>query len=457
MLRAIMRVSVDFYALSCYSQRAAPGCRRQSEGVDREMLSKVTSELEHDSLNAARDAALEDAAQSGGRVFPVSVSQQGGRLMLTTAFPLAFIAKNVKIDSAVKGGSPRANVNRPVIPEHVRAIKKYLLENRSAYFLGAVAMNVRDMPQVHVARTNAGVRSGYLVIDDSTVFHVTDGQHRVGAIIGMPSLKIPGALDEDPTLASDALTVQINVEPNLERIHQDFADAAMTKQIPPSLLAAYNMREPINRVLNSVVKGSQLFAERIDETSKTLPKQSTSVFLLNQVRGMVKELLLGDYAVADVALAVQAGKRLASKERQDAFIKTTLELIETLTDVMEPWKEIASIPVHSDQANRIPTRRTEFLNMTATGLVLIGHAAYEINMLDLSDAERLAKYRELGTKIDWRRDAAFWDGTVLIPDPKRPGSKKILTNRGPVKLAQKKIAESLGIRQLSREAELITA
>src|SRR5579862_5777077 len=113
-----------------------------SLGVEREMLSKVTSELEHDTLAAARDAALEDAAQSGGRVYPCTVASQGGRMMISTTFPFSFLEKNVRIDPATKGGSPRANMNRPLLPDHVRNIRRYLLENRDAYFLGAISMNV---------------------------------------------------------------------------------------------------------------------------------------------------------------------------------------------------------------------------------------------------------------------------------------------------------------------------
>ncbi len=282
------------------------------------------------------------------------------------------------------------------------------------------------------------------VIDDSTVFFVTDGQHRVGAITGLPALRISGVIAEDPSFATDAVTVQINVEPEIERIHQDFADAAMTKQIsPPSLLASYNMREPVNRVLNGIVKGSSLLRDRVDETSKTLPKQSQSLFLLNQVRGFVKELLLGDYAIADDALARITAKRLSSREQQDRFVKQGLEMLDVLTEVMDPWKEIAELPIHSDEANRIPNRRASYLNLTATGLVLIGHIGYEINMLGLANSERLDKYRDLGTRIDWRRSADIWNGTVLIPDPKR--GLKVLTNRGPVKAAIRAIERELGL------------
>lgn len=411
------------------------------------MFTNVAHEFEHDSIAAARDAANEDAAQSGGRVFPCTVSSQGGRLMISTAFSMGFIAKHLKIDPAPRGGTPQRNVNRPILVDHVKNIKRYLLENRKDYFLPALCLNIRTMPQIHVARTNAALRSGYLVIGDDTVFDVTDGQHRTGAVAGVPSLKITGVLDEDPSFSSDSVTVQITVESDLERIHQNFADAAQTKPIPPSLLAAFNMREPVNRVLNHIVTRSSLLNERIDETNKTLPKQSQSLFLLNQVRGFVKELLVGDYAIGDDALARITGKRLASKEQQDLFIEQTLQLLEALARVMVPWKDVVALPLHSDRANVIPDFRASYLNMTATGLVLIGHAAFEINRLGLADEDRLAKYADIGTRINWARKAPIWNGNVIIadPNPNKQGSLKVLTARLPVRLAEKAIREALAL------------
>lgn len=415
------------------------------------MFSTVDREFEHDSLAHARDAATEDAAHSGGRIFPCTVSLQGGRPILSTAFPLGFIARHIRIDPATRGGSPRDKVNRPILVDHVRTIKRYLLDNRNDYFLGALSLNIRKLPQLHVARTNAPIRSGYLVIDDATTFDVTDGQHRVGAITGIPNLKITGALDEDPSFANDSITVQITIESEIERIHQNFADAAQTKPIPPSLLAAFNMREPLNRVLSGIVKGSRLLNERIDETNKTLPKHSQALFLLNQVRGFVKELLVGDYSIADDALMRTTAKRLATKELQDSFVAQTLELLDILTSTMEPWREIADLPLHSDQANKIPDLRATYLNMTATGLVLIGHTAFEINKLSLGHDERLKKFEEIATTLNWRRSSPLWTGNVIIGDS-LSDSLKVLSGKQPVRNAEIKIGAVLRLPQSQSRA-----
>lgn len=379
------------------------------------MFSEVKSEFEHDTMEAATKAAFDDAAATGGRVFPCVVSRQGSRVTITTAFPMAFIGKHVRADSVVKGSNPLHHTNRPLMPEHVRTIYNYLKSNPDRYLLPPVTLNVRKMPQVHVIRTNAAVRAGYMIIADETMFYVTDGQHRIAAIAGHHAGKTftPGIIDEKEDMGNNAVSVLIIIEPEMAQIHQDFADAAQTKQIPASLLAAYNMREPINRVLSRIVEETPLFKGRIDATSKTLPKASPAMFLLNQVRGLLKELLAGDYALSDEQLSRIAAQRLGAPSQQDKFMAETLTLLSVLSQKMEPWMRIADIPTDGTGGSQIiPNLRQKYLNMTASGLVIIGRVAYEINK-DPGDSQKLLQYDRLATRINWRRDADIWRGNVV--------------------------------------------
>ncbi|GAB3171307.1 DGQHR domain-containing protein [Micromonospora palomenae] len=388
---------------------------------------------QHDSLTAAQLAASEAASAAGGRVFTCVVFQQGGRLMLTTAFSNAFLVKHVVAEPATKGGNPRMATNRPMDPGHVRAISKYLADNEHNYILPPVTLNVRSVPAIHIPRGNFAMTAGFVVIGDETKFSVTDGQHRLAAIT-----KRSEALTEtDSKFMSDSVSVVIVVEPDLARIHQDFADAAQTKQIPASLLAAFNTREPLNRVLTKIVDGSTLFRGRIDETSKSLSQLSPAIFLLNQVRGMVKELLFRDYALSEASIPARTNQVIGSAASQDAFVERTLSMMAVLTEHMTPWKAIAALPTSGGPANQVVDFRKHYINMTATGLVIIGHVAYEIEKNQ--DPEwRTARYIDLATKIDWRRNADIWHGTIITGD-------KISTTRAPGRLAAKKVMAAIGL------------
>ncbi|MGW4365453.1 DNA sulfur modification protein DndB [Nocardia takedensis] len=395
----------------------------------------------HDSLDEAQQAASSDAAASGARVFPCTVFRQGGRRMISTSFPYQFLARQVVADSATKGGDPSAAINRPLITDHVKTINNYVMSNPDNYILPPLTLNARELPAVHVPRGNFRSVMGFMVIGDDTRFAVTDGQHRLVAIKGLGSGRsaIRGLVeDEEQRFEGDSLAVVIVVEPSTKRIHQDFADAAQTKQIPASLLAVYNTREPVNAVLTEIVDQSKLLNGRVDRTSKTLPKMAQSVFLLNQVRQFVKEFLFNDYALAETTVAKVSQQMIGTSAQQDEFVADAIALLTVLTEHMAPWSDIADLPKTGGPAAKIPDYRTKYINMTATGLVVIARVAHEIRKNP--DLEwRNEQYKLLATKIDWRREADIWKGTIVS------GEGKIATNRAPVKKAAENVKKALGL------------
>ncbi|MFC3965779.1 DNA sulfur modification protein DndB [Nocardia jiangsuensis] len=395
---------------------------------------------EHDGLDQALAAAAADAAAAGSRVFPCTVFRQGRRTMISTSFPYAFLARQVVAESVEKGGDPANTTNRPLMTDHVKNINSYVRENRADYILPPVTLNARQLPALHLPRGNFKNRLGFMVVGDDVRFYVTDGQHRITAIRGHGSGRsaIPGLVDLEQGFEDDSLAVLIVVEEDLKRIHQDFADAAQTKQIPASLLAVYNTREPVNGVLADLVDRTRLFRGRVDATSKTLPKASQAVFLLNQVRQFVKELLFADYALSEDSVARQSSRLLADPRARDELVADAVALVEALSEHMDPWREICALPTTGGPANQVADFRQQYVNMTATGLVIIGRVAYEIRKSADLDWRQDA-YRRLATEIDWRRSGSLWAGTILSPDG------KISTQRGPVREAADRVKHQLGL------------
>ncbi|WUI35543.1 DNA sulfur modification protein DndB [Nocardia sp. NBC_00416] len=395
---------------------------------------------EHDGLDIALEAASKDAAASGARVFPCTVFEQGKRTMISTSFPFSFLARQVVAESVQKGGDPSNKTNRPLMADHVKTINAYVRENPDDYILPPVTLNARELPALHIPRGNMKNRLGFMVIDDNVVFNVTDGQHRIAAIKGMGSGRssVPGLVDLNAGFEAHSLAVLIVVESDIRRIHQDFADAAQTKAIPSSLLAVYNTREPINGVLADIIDGTRLFRGRIDSTSSALPKASNAVFLLNQVRQFVKELMFADYALSEVSVGKQSSQIIGEKAARDEFVADAVALIETLSEHMDPWREICELPTTGGPANRVADFRTHYINMTATGLNVIGRVAYEIRKSpDLELRQR--EYQRLASEIDWRRQATIWQGNIVTADG------KVVTNRQPVRTAADKVKAQLGL------------
>jgi len=397
----------------------------------------------HDSPEAARGAAYEEAVNTGGRVLPAVMFTQGGRVNLSLAMTYADVQSLVHRASAPRDSDPRGHMNRPLMPDHARNIENYLVDNPQSYILPALTLTVAGDLAVYAAKSPSPLRAAWVVLRPDTRFWVTDGQHRLVALTGSPDFKtkLVGALQRRPDLGSDAVAVHLVFEQNLDRIHQDFADAAQTKQIPASMLAAYNQREPFNRVLAQIVRDCPLFADRVDMVSKTLSKKSQRIFLLNQVRGFLKELILGDYAAAEDTVARVTGEQLRTKEQQDEATRRVSKLVNTLADRMTPWNEVVALDPGTPAANKIPPLREKYLNMTATGLNIIGRIGHLV-FTNVADAGKQAEYVEELAKLNWLKKNPDWRGNVIL---EADGNLKLNTIRAAVSGAIAKVRDRLGL------------
>jgi DNA sulfur modification protein DndB len=264
--------------------------------------------------------------------------------------------------------------------------------------------------------------------------------------------------------ARDAVSVMITCETDLNQIHQDFADCSKTKSLPPSLLAVYDRRNPANKLVSDLERLCPLFKGRIDPTSKSLSKKSTFLFLANQLRQLVKELLAGTYAIADADFEKRAVELLGQEEQYNAAVQQFTEYINYLTgftkeratgqDSAEPrwkpdpsipaipvWHEIAKLPLGTLEISQVPVKREEgWICLTATGLNLIDRIGHKL----FTNAELLKNWKYYAGKmadpqtIDWKRRAGMWQGNIMQ-------GTKLLTQQGPVKHAYEQVTKAIGL------------
>src|ERR1041385_944298 len=344
-------------------------------------------------LEEAALAAGKEAANTGALSIPVVAFRQGKRTVATGALPMSWVRNRLEsrsAKSAKKGGSMQdteSSWNRPEIPEHLQAIAKYIAENHDkAYIIPPLSLNIQHRVHLYIPDYPSEFLPGYLVIPGSAKLAITDGQHRKTAI----SLAMDQMDESDAAkFGSDAVSVMITCETEINQIHQDFADCSKTKPLPPSLLAVYDRRNPANRLLSDSERMCPLFKGRIDPTSKTLSKKSTFLFLANQLRQLVKELLAGSYALADVEFEKRAVEVLGQEEHYATAVEKFAAYINYLTgfttdtseDASSPrwkpdssipaiqvWHEIAKLPVGTLEISQVPVKREEgWICLTATG------------------------------------------------------------------------------------------
>jgi hypothetical protein len=243
--------------------------------------------------------------------------------------------------------------------------------------------------------------------------------------------------EEAAQFDEDAVAAMITLESDIVHVHQDFADCSKTKPLPKSQLAAYDRRNPANGLVLDLIERCPLFADKIDSTSKTLRKISTNLFLTNQVRQLVKELLVGDYAMADDIFESRAKELLGSSETphyKDQLSKL-VEFVKIVTEAIPVLRDIAPLPAGSPR-NIIRERRAEgWICLTATGMVIIGRVGYELFRDMRPDWREIAA--RLG-KLDWSRDGDLWRNNIV-----RAG--KMTTQRAPVRLAVENVRREIGL------------
>lgn len=397
---------------------------------------ELVVEKKNETLEEAQKQAGAEAANTGAFSFPVVIFRQGTRTNVSGALPMSWVRSRLEARQASRRGSmrdTRSAWNRPENESHSKAIAKYLVENhKRSYIIPPLTLNIQQKVNLYSVDYPSEFRPGYLVIPATAKLAITDGQHRKSGIAI--------ALDEMPEeeaaeFGSDAIAVMITCETDLDKVHQDFADCSKTKALPASLLAVYDQRNPANRLVIHLERECPLFKGRIDSTSKTLSKKSTFLFLANQLRQLVKELLAGSYALADVDFERRAVELLTKEHQYEDALQKYSEYINHLTQVIPVWNEISKLPPETLEVSQIPVKRAEgWICLTATGLNLIGRIGHTM----FSRGEQNWKhYADKLAQIDWRRDAEMWQGSIIQ-------GNKLLTQQGPLKVASEKICQAIG-------------
>ena len=210
---------------------------------------------------------------------------------------------------------------------------------------------------------------------------------------------------------------------------RDFADCSKTKPLPKSQLAAYDRRNPANGLVLDLIEKCSLFDDKIDSTSKTLSKVSTNLFLTNQVRQLVKELLFSDYAMADATFEVKAKELLGSNDTQHYtdLLEKFVEFVDIVTNAISVLKEIAPLP-RGTPRNIIRERRAEgWICLTATGMVIIGRIGYELFR------DRRPDWRDVACRlgeIDWSRSGALWRNNIVRAGKMTTQRQRVRTRGG---------------------------
>lgn len=392
--------------------------------------------IEHSTWEQAVMGAYAEAGTTMATATPVIIYEQSGRQFLVSSFPLAYVAERVKIDNFKKGEDPDTHYNRPLIPEHIRAIAGYLT-TQDQYILPSITLCIEDSLTVHVPKSSSTVRTGIAVLPQSIMFIVTDGQHRIRGI--QEAMKVTDKLNRD------AIAVTIVNEKEIEKVHQDFVDCAQTKAISSALLTAFNVRDPLAKLVRAIAEEVLVFKDRIEKVGTTVGKSSIKLFTMNQLRAGVAELLTGSSIMGQIVLRERAAERLKDDAMFAYHASQISEFYRKFSIHNEQWTDLY-LAAEDPAQDKVDTGdlRTKYLHFTATGLLIIGRVGHYILQKDESEQDELI---EKLAKLDWRREAEMWRNSVVTLD------NKVNTQNTPVSAAVVLVKRAIGLELNSNEVE----
>ncbi len=372
--------------------------------------------------------ALEVARDTSRESFPVRVFQQGPRKMVAGVLPIRILLRVLATNAALKGmtaAGAAVSANRPVDTKHVQGITDYLIqairENRE-YILPPLTLNATQGLEIYVPKGTTTPVTGWAILPEDQFIMITDGQHRFLALRKVHEM-LRGT-EEGSRFLGDGLAVMVTISERAEQIHQDFADAAKTKALPPSLVAVYDTRHPGNRAVLRLVEKVELLRDRVDATSSTLSINSPYLFLANQVRQFVKSSLSGRPSLSDGAFYEQATHALTNGTAFDQWLESRATFLDVLTELIPEWKEIAALPrpqgpegpVVLSKMREIRSRQP--VSMSAAALNALGLVSYEVLLPLMSrgrSPERSAVADRLAplASVDWDRRSPMWQGSLV--------------------------------------------
>jgi DNA sulfur modification protein DndB len=324
--------------------------------------------------------------------------------------------------------------------DHARAIARFVKTNMNKpYILPPMTLNVHQQIRMYVPDYPSDIISCVIVIPRTAKISVTDGGHRLTALMNLSKQLDSEQLSE---LDAQSIAVMISFETDPLQSHQDFADASRTKPLPPSLIAAYDLRNPANGLVIDLISECPLFKGKIDSTSKTLSKKSNRLFLTNHIRQMVKTMLTGDPSLLDDVFVKKATDLLSERgspdyEAEKARIR---EFINILSSHLLVFSEIVPL-LEGRERDLISERRSEgYICLSVTGLLIMAKIAYELFTHPRMYPDWRIYAQRLGEEIDWRKTAPIWQNNII-------SSGKSFSNKGPLVKAVEAVKSAIGMQK----------
>lgn len=315
---------------------------------------------------------------------PAIRGRMGGRVYFTVSMKLKTVPRFFEFQN-YKALEPEQRAQRVINKNRVPAIRDYLLENPDSYVFSSITASY-ELPDGVDESTlfepfAEGSDIGMLNLPMDADLLINDGQHRRAGIAA--------ALDEDPSIGEDAISVVLFPFEGNERAQQMFSDLNRTaKPTTKSLNILYDHRDRLSNVTMTLLNNVEVFKDRVDKERASLAKRSPALITLGSLHDATKELL-GD----------------VTEENFTEKVDMATAFWQVAASSISPWAEVAAGRASGPQV-RETTISTHAVTLRAIGAAGRGLLASRPNDWTTVLGRTFAE-------IDWFRTNREWEGVVV--------------------------------------------
>ena len=179
--------------------------------------------------------------------------------------------------------TPELRAQRVLVKSRVPEIVKYIVDNEDSYLFSSITAAYST--DVKFKPFEEGADIGYLEMDlEDAKFLINDGQHRCAAITA--------ALNENPAVGKERISVLLFPWENLERAQQMFTDLnRFVQKTSKSLNILYDHRDVLSSFTMEVSEKVPVLKGMIDKEKLTIPIRSEKLFTLSTLYDANEELI----------------------------------------------------------------------------------------------------------------------------------------------------------------------
>ena len=313
---------------------------------------------------------------SNAHVFEAVRGRQAGHDFYIAMCTLKAVSKIFTFKDADIPAEHRAQ--RTLRKSRIPRIRDYMLQNPADYTFSSITVSVDG--KVLFRPTSGGSDTGTISISQNASILINDGQHRAAAI--------KEAVEEDPELGRDNISVVFFEDLDLKKSQQMFADLNKHAVKPTkSLGILYDRRNDFATFVVDMTRQVDVFRNRIEMEKTSISNRSTKFFTLSGIEMATKDLL-------------GKSKNLSEREKKTA-----------ITFWNEVGKNIPEWGLLMDKKVTPAEIRNEYVHANTNMLEAIAIAGNKlIKKFPNNWRRKLAGLQG----VDWGRTNPEWDGKIII-------------------------------------------